>query len=75
MSSHRVHALFGMGFLLGALVLLYIGVRGLLGFAIVLPTKSWGLHRFTGPAARVGGGVYFVFGVLLLRLSYYASLR
>ena len=74
MSSHRVEALFSVGFLLGALVLLSIGARGLLGFAIVLPTKSWGLHRFTGRAARVAGGVYFVFGLLLLCLSYYASL-
>jgi hypothetical protein len=61
---------FGIAFFVGALVFLYIAVRGLLGFDIVLPTKFSGLKRFKGRSARAAGAVMLFFGLLLLCMSY-----
>ena len=52
------------------LVLLFTGVRGLLGFPIVFPTKFSGWRRFSGDSARAVGGVAFFFGVVCLCVSY-----
>lgn len=56
--------------LIFALVMFFIGVRGLLAFDLVLPTKFSGLKRFTGRAARVAGGVYLFFGFVMLFAIY-----
>jgi hypothetical protein len=69
-SNNQVESLFRIAFLVMGLVLLFTGIRGLLGFAIVLPTKSRGLQRFTGRSARVAGGVAIFFGALVLCFSY-----
>lgn len=61
---------FRIGLLIFALVLFLIGVRGLLGFDLVVPTKFSGLKRFTGRSARVVGGVYLFFGLIMFFATY-----
>ena len=56
--------------LLVALTFLFIAVRGLLGFDLVLPTKFSGLKRFRGRSARVAGGVSLFFALLMLFAIY-----
>ena len=70
MTDEQIASLFSLGFLVAGLVFLILGVRGLLGFAIRLPTKFSGLKRFTGRSARYAGGVALFFGVVFLCLSY-----
>ena len=70
MSLHRQDSIWGLGFLVLGLVLLFIGVRGLLGLTIILPTRSRGLQHLVGRSARVGGGVALFYAVIVLGFAY-----
>jgi hypothetical protein len=72
MSTHTTESFFRFLFLLIALVFFYVGVRGLLGHSIVLPTKFSGLQRFRGRPARVAGAVA-VFSGLLFVCAYWLT--